>query len=197
MSIKGKCAIVGLGVTAMGKIYGRSATAFAAEAIQLALDDAGLKKEDIDGLLINANMSPEMSPLLQMTLGFEDLSLLNVMNAYGSTAGTMIQYACMAIQEGLANVVALVYADDPLKPDKGASSSYSGASVLQMTGMEGLRLAYGNYGANPGYALAARRHMHLFETTSEQLGAIAVSQRQWAQMNPWAQLRKPLTMEDY
>ena len=81
--------------------------------------------------------------------------------------------------------------------DKGASSSYSGASVLQMTGMEGLRLAYGNYGANPGYALAARRHMHLFETTSEQLGAIAVSQRQWAQMNPWAQLRKPLTMEDY
>jgi len=109
----------------------------------------------------------------------------------------MIQYACMAIQEGLANVVALVYADDPLKPDKGASSSYSGASILQMTGMEGLRLAYGNYGANPGYALAARRHMHLFKTTSEQLGAIAVSQRQWAQMNPWAQMRKPLTMEDY
>ena len=65
-----------------------------------------------------------------------------------------------------------------------------------MTGMEGLRLAYGNYGANPGYALA-RRHMHLFKTTSEQLGAIAVSQRQWAQMNPWAQMRKPLTMEDY
>ena len=197
MSIKGKCAIVGLGVTAMGKIYGRSSSAFAAEAIQLALDNAGLKKEDVDGLLINANMSPEMSPLLQMTLGFEDLSLLNVMNAYGSTAGTMIQYACMAIQEGLANVVALVYADDPLKPDKGASSSYSGASILQMTGMEGLRLAYGNYGANPGYALAARRHMHLFKTTSEQLGAIAVSQRQWAQMNPWAQMRKPLTMEDY
>ena len=197
MSIKGKCAIVGLGVTAMGKIYGRSASAFAAEAIQLALDNAGLKKEDVDGLLINANMSPEMSPLLQMTLGFEDLSLLNVMNAYGSTAGTMIQYACMAIQEGLANVVVLVYADDPLKPDKGASSSYSGASILQMTGMEGLRLAYGNYGANPGYALAARRHMHLFKTTSEQLGAIAVSQRQWAQMNPWAQMRKPLTMEDY
>ena len=95
MSIKGKCSIVGLGVTAMGKVYGRSATDFAAEAINLALEDAGLKKEEVDGLLINANMSPEMNPLLQMTLGFEDLSLLNVMNAYGSTAGTMIQYACI------------------------------------------------------------------------------------------------------
>ena len=197
MSIKGKCSIVGLGVTAMGKVYGRSATDFAAEAIHLALEDAGLKKEEVDGLLINANMSPEMSPLLQMTLGFEDLSLLNVMNAYGSTAGTMIQYACMAIEEGLANVVVLVYADDPLKPKQGAGSSYSGANVLPMTGMEGLRMAYGSYGANPRYALAARRHMHLFGTTSEQLGAIAVSQRKWAQMNPWAQMRKPLTMEDY
>ena len=131
----------------------------------------GLKKEEVDGLLINANMSPEMSPLLQMTLGFEDLSLLNVMNAYGSTAGTMIQYACMAIEEGLANVVALVYADDPLKPSNSASSSYSGASVMPLRGMEGLRLAYGSYGANPSYALAARRHMHLFGTTNEQLGS--------------------------
>ena len=76
MSIKGKCAIVGLGVTAMGKVYGRSASDFAAEAIHMALEDAGLKKEEVDGLLINANMSPEMSPLLQMTLGFEDLSLI-------------------------------------------------------------------------------------------------------------------------
>ena len=197
MSIKGKCAIVGLGVTAMGKVYGRSATDFAAEAIQLALDDAGLQKKDVDGLLINANMSPEMSPLLQMTLGFKDLSLLNVMNAYGSTAGTMIQYASMAIEEGLANVVVLVYADDPLKPNQGAGSSYTGSHMIPMTGMEGLRLAYGLYGANPSYAMAARRHMHLFGTTSEQLGAIAVSQRKWAQMNPWAQMRKPMTMEDY
>src|SRR5579884_369394 len=86
MSIKGKCAIVGLGVTAMGKIYGRSASDFAAEAIKLALDDAGLQKEEVDGLLINANLSAEMGPMLQMTLGLQDLALLNVMNAYGSTA---------------------------------------------------------------------------------------------------------------
>jgi len=60
MSVKGKCAIVGLGVTAMGKVYGRSASDFAAEAIKLALDDAGLQKEEVDGLLINANLPGDM-----------------------------------------------------------------------------------------------------------------------------------------
>jgi acetyl-CoA acetyltransferase len=195
MSIKGKFAIAGLGVTPMGKIYGRSASSFAAEAIQLALDDAGLRKQDVDGLLINANLSPEMSPSLQMTLGFQDLSLLNVMNAYGSTAGIMIQYACMAIEAGLANIVVLVYADNPLKPTRGAGASYSNSG--RSIGMESLRAAYGYFGVNPGYALAAQRHMHLFGTTSEQLGAIAVSQRQWAMLNPWAQMRTPLTLEEH
>ena len=196
MSIKGKCAIVGLGVTPMGKIYGRNATSFAAEAIKLALDDAGLRKEDVDGLLVNANLSHEINPMLQMSLGFQDLALLNVMSAYGSTSGTMIQYAAMAIEQGLANVVVLVYADAPLRPTRGAGASYS-SSGAQERGMDSLRAAYGYYGANPGYALAAQRHMHLFGTTSEQLGAIAVSQRQWATMNPLAQMRKPLTLEEH
>jgi acetyl-CoA acetyltransferase len=196
MSIKGKCAIAGLGVTAMGKIYGRSATDFAAEAIQLALQDAGLSKAEVDGLLINANLSAEMNPQTQMALGFQDLALFNVMNAYGSTVGTMLQYASMAIEEGLANVVVLLYADAPLKPAGSAGASYASAN-RQARGMESLSAAYGYYGANPGYALAARRHMHLFGTTSEQLGAIAISQRQWALMNPWAQMHKPLSMEDY
>lgn len=196
MSIKGKCAIAGLGVTAMGKVYGRSATDFAAEAIQLALADAGLQKGEVDGLLINANLSPEMNPRLQMALGFKDLSLFNAMNAYGSTAGSMIQYASMAIQEGLASVVVLVYADAPLVPARGAGAAYGGAG-RRVSGMDSLLPAYGYYGANPGYALAARRHMHLFGTTCEHLGAIAISQRRWAQMNPWAQIRKPLTMDEY
>lgn len=197
MSVKGTCAIAGLGVTPMGKIYGRSATDFALEAVHLALADAGLHKEDVDGLLINANMSREMNPQLQQALGLENLSLLNVMNAYGSTAGTMIQYAAMAIENGLANVVVLVYADDPLKPTKSAGTSYGGADYYPLKGVAGLQAAYGSYGANLGYALAARRHMHLFGTTSEQLGAIAISQRKWAQKNPWAQMRKPLTMQEY
>jgi acetyl-CoA acetyltransferase len=195
--VGGACAIAGLGVTAMGKIYGRSATDFAIEAIELALQDAGLSKQDLDGLLINANFSREMHLQLQTALGLENLSLLNVMNAYGATAGTMVQYAALAIAHGLARVVALVYADNPLKPERGAGAAYGELALASLRGMEGLAAAYGFFGANPAYALAARRHMHLFGTTSEQLGAIAIAQRRWAQMNPWAQMRTPLTMADY
>src|SRR5260221_10361478 len=157
MSIKGKSAIVGLGVTPMGKIYGRSSSDFAAEAIKLALDDAGLQKEEVDGLLINANLSPEMSPQLQMTLGLENLSLMNVMNAYGSTAGTMIQYASMAIQEGLANVVVLVYADAPLAPALSSGASYSGANRRQMVGMAGACPADRKHRGTSDHAIAATR----------------------------------------
>ena len=85
--------MVGLGITEMGKIYGRSAADFAAEAVALALDDAGLQKSDIDGLLINGNGNVDMDPRLQMALGFEDLTMLNVMSAAGSTSGAMVQYA--------------------------------------------------------------------------------------------------------
>lgn len=197
MTNKSRGAIVGLGVTPMGKIYGRRSVDFAAEAIGMALGDAGLTKGDVDGLLINANIPNDMDPRTQMTLGLENLSLISVMNAYGSTAGSMMQYACMAIREGLANVVVIVYADAPLSPTRGAGQSYAGPHRFPLGGMTGLRAAYGNFGANPEYAMAARRHMHLYGTTEDHFGMIAVGQRKWAQMSPWAQMRKPMTLEDH
>lgn len=139
-----KGAIVGLGVTPMGKIYGRRSVDFAAEAIALALDDAGLEKSDLDGLLINANIPGDMDPRSQMLLGFENLTLFNVMNAYGSSAGSMMQFACMAIEQGLANAVALVYADAPLTATRSAGQSYAGPHRFPLDGMVGLRAAYGN-----------------------------------------------------
>src|ERR1019366_2226942 len=129
-----KGAIVGLGVSPMGKIYGRRAVDFAAEAIALALDDAGLTKADIDGLLINANIPGDMDVRSQMVLGFENLTLVNVMSAYGSTAGSMMQYACMAIREGLVKTVVLVYADAPLTPSRGAGQSYAGPHRFPLGG---------------------------------------------------------------
>src|SRR5215211_4542431 len=195
MTANGSSAIAGLGITEMGKIYGRTAGDFGAEAIALALDDAGLQKSDVDGLLINGNLAPEMNPNLQLALGFEDLTLLNAMNSYGATAATMLQFAATAIDEGQANVVVLLYADAPLQPNLSAGASYS--SRQEVHGMMSVNHAHGFYGANPGYAFAARRHMHMFGTTSEQLGAIAVAQRQWALQNERAQIRKPLTLEDH
>src|SRR5579872_5159073 len=167
----------------MGKVYGRTVTDFAAEALALALSDAGLERSDLDGLLINANHSPEMAPALQFSLGLQDLSL---------------QCAAYAIADGQASAVACVYADAPLADGKRASqSAYNGKRTVA-GGLAGLRVAYGDYGpANSMYALALRRHMHLYGTTHDQLGTIAVGQRQWAGMNPRAQMREPITLEDY
>jgi len=182
----------------MGKVYGRTVSDFAGEAIALALEDAGLQARDVDGLLINGNQSAEMAPRLQFALGLMDLTLVNEMSAFGSTAGTMLQYAAHAIQSGQAHVVACVYADAPLREGSSISQSGYSGKRFQAPGLAGLRFAYGDYGpANSMYALALRRHMHLFGTTHDQLGTIAVGQRQWALMNPRAQMRKPMTIEDY
>jgi acetyl-CoA acetyltransferase len=191
-------AIAGLGITDMGKVYGRTATDFAADAIALALDDAGLEAADVDGLLVNANHSDEMAPTLQFSLGLTDLTLVSAMSAFGSTAGAMLQYAAQAIQSGQANVVACVYADAPLTPGGSISRSAYGGKRGAAPGFAGLRLAYGDFGpANSMYALALQRHMHLFGTTHDQLGTIAVGQREWALKNPRAQMREPMTIADY
>jgi acetyl-CoA acetyltransferase len=194
----GTAAIAGLGITEMGKVYGRTVTDFAAEALALALADSGLESGEVDGLLINANHSPEMAPALQFSLGLQDLSLVCAMNAFGSTAGAMLQYAAYAIAAGQASAVACVYADAPLADGRRASQSAYNGKRSVAGGLAGLRLAYGDYGpANSMYALALRRHMHLYGTTHDQLGTIAVGQREWAQMNPRAQMRTPITLEDY
>jgi acetyl-CoA acetyltransferase len=187
--------VVGLGITDLGKVYGRTAAQFAADAIRLATADAGLQLSDIDGLLTSAGVTNGVNLSLQRDLGLTDLSLLSEMQAFGSTAGQMVQYASMAVATGMAEVVACVFADNPLKENRGAGAAYGGAT--QPSGWMGLLGASGVVGANPMYALAARRHMNTYGTTSEQLGHIAVAQRQWAQLNPLAQMRTPMTLDDH
>ena len=179
--------------------YDVSAVDLAAEAVKLALEDCELPKSTIDGLLVNGNMmSSEVRNNLQDALGLEDLTFLNTMSAGGATAGTMVQYAAFAIEAGLASVVALVFADAPLRRETSIANSRYGVPVGPAPGLEGLGRTYGDRGqAAIRYALAASRHMHLFGTTSEQLGAIAVAQRQWASLSPLAQKREPITLEDH
>lgn len=201
--LRGAAAISGLGITPMGRIYGKSAMEFAADAVRAAITDAGLKRDDIDGLLINAGITGfqggGISLGLQNYLGLRDLRLLNHMNAAGSTAAQMVQYASMAVAAGMARHVVCVFADVPLTEGARTGAAYGGAARLpaRPRGMGGLYAAAGYFGANTGYALAARRHMALYGTTQDQFGTIAVGQRAWATMNPLAQMREPITMEDY
>ncbi|HZG83752.1 thiolase family protein [Paenibacillus sp.] len=192
--MKGKAAIAGLGITDMGRIYGKTATDFAAEAIKLALDDAGLKPTELDGLLVNSGVTNGIDINLMNELGMRDVKLMNHMNSYGSTAGAMVQFAAMACAAGMANAVACVFADAPLVPDVSTGSAYASASGQ---GFQTLYSAYGMFGAASLYAMSARRHMELYGTKSEQFGAIAVSQREWALLNPKAQMKKPMTLADH
>ncbi|MBK6320619.1 MAG: thiolase family protein [Dehalococcoidia bacterium] len=200
--MRGATAITGFGMTPMGRIY-KSTMELAADATRTAIKDAGLRKDQIDGLLINAGVTGTtgggVSLGLQNYLGLQDLRLLNHMNAAGSTAAQMVQYASLAIASGMANHVLCVFADAPLKDGSSAGAAYGGAArnPQRPRGMSGLYPASGYYGANTPYALAARRHMADYGTTQDQLGTIAVGQRQWATMNPLAQMRSPITMEDY
>jgi acetyl-CoA acetyltransferase len=188
--------IAGLGITELGKVYGPTAAEFAGEAVRRAATDAGLALGDIDGLLVSSGTTNGVHLDLQRDLDLTDLQLLSEMQAYGSTAGAMVQVASMAVQAGMADVVACVWADNPLQQGVSAGASYSSVSRAQ-PGWMGLLGASGVVGANHMYALAARRHMLTYGTTSEQLGAIAIAQRQWAAMNPLAQMREPITMQDY
>jgi acetyl-CoA acetyltransferase len=200
--LRGAAAITGLGMTPMGRIY-KSTMELAADATRAALADAGLRKDQVDGLLINAGITGTtgggLTLGLQNYMGMQNLRLLNHMNAAGSTAAQMVQYAALVISAGMANHVVCVFADAPLREGSSAGAAYGGAArnPQRPRGMSGLYAAAGYFGANTPYALAARRHMAEYGTTQDQLGIIAVGQREWATMSPLAQMRSAITLEDY
>jgi acetyl-CoA acetyltransferase len=176
-----RAVIAGLGITDVGKVYGRSASQFAADAVRLAAADAGIALSDIDGLLVSSGVTRGVSIGLQQSLGLTDLA--------------MVTTACMAVQSGMAQVVACVFGDAPLSEGRRTGAAYGGRSAPE--GWRGMMSAAGIQGANSMYALAARRHMLEYGTTSEQFAHIAVAQREWAMANPLAQMRTPMTIADH
>jgi acetyl-CoA acetyltransferase len=188
--------IAGLGVTEMGKIYGRTTAEFAADAVRRAAADAGLALSDIDGLLVSTGVTGGVGLGLQRDLGLRDLALLSEMQAFGATAGAMLQLASLSVQQGSATAVACVFADAPLREKSSAGAAY-GSTGMGNVGWPGIAAASGVSGANPMYAIAARRHMERYGTTSQQLAEVSVAQRAWAAMNPMAQMREPITVADH
>jgi acetyl-CoA acetyltransferase len=192
-------AIAGLGMTEVGHVYGRTAADLAADAVRRAVADAGLPMAELDGLLVSSGMSrsDRVDLSLARDLGLTELRLLVEMNAFGASAGAMVSYATAAVAAGAARTVACVFADAPLKEGRSSGAAYASKGRRPVAGFRGLRTSAGAVSANVHYALAARRHMTTYGTTSEQLGAIAVAQRAWAAMNPLAQRREPMTLAEH
>src|SRR5262245_48186240 len=197
-------AITGLGMTSLGRVYGSSPRRLAASAVRLAAAAAGMDLSDVDGLLICPGITGGLDVGLAGLLGLRDLALLAVINSLGASASTAVQVAAQAVISGTARAVACVFADTPLRegmPAGSAFGSQSGRAAAdgppERHGLGGLAAGFGFRSVTVYYALAARRHMQRFGTTSEQLGAIAVAQRQWAAGNPSAQYREPMTLADH
>jgi len=200
--LSGAAAIAGLGITELGKVYGRTSADFAADAVLRAVADAGLRLSDIDGLLTSNGMTGGGSFQLPETLGMRDLGLNVTLSAAGATASAAIQYAAMAVSSGMCDAVVYVHADAPLSTPGMSSAAayagaYAGAAARPPQGFRGVARANGLSGANPLYALAARRHMERYGTTTEHFGAIAVAQRAWAVGSPLATMRTPITLADH
>jgi acetyl-CoA acetyltransferase/uncharacterized OB-fold protein len=201
--VTGDAAIAGLGMTSLGRVFGSSPRRLAASAVRLAAADAGMAVSDLDGLLICPGISGGLDLGLAGQLGMRDLALLAVVNSFGASAATAVQVAAQAVTSGAARAVACVFADTPLRQGQPAGSAFgrggepAAAGPPERHGLAGLAAGYGFSSVTVYYALAARRHMERFGTTSEQFGAIAVAQRHWARGNPYAQYREPITLADH
>ena len=189
-NLSGKVVIAGIGHTAFGKHPGRSTVSLNVEAIRKALADAGVEKHEVDGLFVKAPTSKfEMmyAQKLAEALGMSP-RIGGVYDHGGASNISMISYATMVIEAGQCEVAIVTLADNPAT---GTRQAYE-----KSYGDDGSGL-YGWFGTPAGYAMIAQRHMGQYGTTSDQLGAIAVACRKHGATNPHAQLRRPLTLEQY
>jgi acetyl-CoA acetyltransferase len=191
MSLKGKAAAIGIGELKPVKEPGDlTALGLMAKVSAEAIADAGLEKNDIDGFLVGM---PYADPgMLYPASAIEVLGLaprmLNVVDIGGASPAGMIWRAAAAIDAGMCNAVLCLVADLNRAGDQRPPT----VSVQRE-----FESPYGNIGANCGYALIARRHMHEYGTTPEQMAKVAVDQRANALKNPLATFNeKPLTIAD-
>jgi acetyl-CoA acetyltransferase len=196
--IKDRSAIVGVGNSAYGRRLMRSPIDLAADAIANALDDAGLARTDLDGLVVTfgSPIGADADTLAQV-LGL-NLRCYNQSWAHGRFTASAVQWAAMMVNAGLADAVACL-----------ASVSFSGMRRPTMGGggdREGAREAGGGHGEDPVYgmtspgagaALVARRYFERYGTDSRALAAVPVAFRKQASMNPIAMMREPFDVETH
>ncbi len=193
MTVKDKYAIAGLGVTAQGKVPGISARKFQAEAVRLALHDAGLTRDESYGYIYENYRTAPIEDAPPRMLGLP-VNFYWMMDSGGVTCLAGLSAAIGALEMGLADYVVVVYGSNAASV---ASSPAKGARPFAGV-YPNMASAYGQAGPIMGYALMARAHMERYGTTSRQLGAISVAEREWAVMNPEALFYgKPITLEDH
>ncbi len=192
--LRGAMAIVGAADTKVGVVLNISSAQLYAQAAKLALADAGIGKDQVDGL-ITCNASTERGPIRTFHAESiaETLGIAPRMCLTGAVGGAlpvlMMEHAAAVIAAGVCNTVLLISADNILSGVKRR------VAVPEPWDDPQFEEPYGP--TTPAmYALIARAHMHTYGTTSEQFAAVALACRKHASMNPGAQKRAPITIAD-
>lgn len=188
-----KAAIVGVGESDLGYTPDKTFLQLIAQATSRALDDAGLKKDDLDGLFSAGWLTME-SMMVAEYLGIRPAYSDNTLSG-GSAFEFHVEHAVAAISAGLCETALICYAETPLS-DRKRGMGRSFATGAPQEPEEQFEIPYGQWVPIPTYALAAQRHMYQYGTTSAQLAEIAVAARKWARLNPVAAMRDPLTIDD-
>ncbi len=187
MSSVKKVAIVGVAESDLGEVGpGFTSLDLIGQATKRALDDAGLRKGDVDGLF-SASAYHHMPTLsageyLGVRPRYSDATSMG-----GSSFVSQLFHAASAIGAGLCEVALIAY---------GSTQRSDGGRLVSGSEPNPYEAPYSPRYPVSMYALAASRHMHEYGTTKEQLAEVAVAARQWAKLNPKAFERDDLTVKD-
>lgn len=196
---RGRVAIVGIGEVPTGKFAERPALESALESAREAILDAGIPKTEIDAVIsIGAIFSRRYNTDLIFSVLCEELGLLGAARdnlqvmAGGASSSAALKTAAGLVLAGLARAVLCVHSD---KLGTGLPPQ-DGIDLFSTLGIsEEWETPFGlHFSAVAG--LTTQRYMHETGTTAEQLAAVCVSNRKWAELNPNAMFRTPLSVEE-
>ena len=186
-NLRGKTAVVGLAESGCGMASGWSAMEIMANSVHDALDDAGIKLNEVDGVFaataFHSMAAMSLSEYLGLKPKFADGSQIG-----GSSFLSHILTAALALDAGLINVAVVAYGSN--QKSIGGFKTISEAMPYEAQYEPRMPVT--------AYALAAKRYMHEFRASREDLANVAVSARDWALLNPRAYTydKGPLTVED-
>ncbi len=201
--VSGRVAIAGVGESQHSQASGRDPVDIAVEAVEAALDDAGLAPADVDGLMWSGGLPGQLDEAafrrhFAARGGDPDRALWTSAQGGGMVwAGTAPVRAARALASGRARVIVNVFST-AWATQREAGEGSPGDAHSSERFKANLELPFGWFPQPVYFATIARRHMHEYGTTPEQLGAIAVSCRRHANRHPGAVMHgKPLDLDAY
>ena len=185
-ALRGRAAIVGMATAGVGEAPGFSAMELLGQAAVAAVADAGLTLPEIDAVFAatSSHAFPTMSVVEYLGLSPRYFDGTNV---GGSSFELHLLQATMALDAGLCDAALVCY---------GSNQRTAGGRLVSMSEPQWHEVPYGPRHPITAYGLAASRHMHEFGTTRSQLADVALAARGWANLNPDAFARGPLTRDE-